>query len=87
MGSLTHGVVLQGGRYEAAIDVWGDGLRLALEEPYVAECRLRVRIGKCCRYNIIALQGLLFARKVGIAVALLNSLFAMKLKFAPFCSS
>ena len=74
MGSLTHGVVLQGGRYEAAIDVWGDGLRLALEEPYVAECRLRVRIGKCCRY--ISLHG-----------SLLNSLFATKLKFAPFCSS
>ena len=46
IGALTHGVTLHGEKYETAIDVWGDGLRLALEEPYFPECRLRVRMGK-----------------------------------------
>ena len=47
IGALTHGVALHGKKYEAAIDVWADGLRLALEEPYFPECKLRVRYGKC----------------------------------------
>ena len=46
VGSLIHGVLLQGRRYETAIEVWADGLRLALQDPYFPECSLRVRIGK-----------------------------------------
>ena len=46
VGSLTHGVTLQGRRYETAIEVWADGLRLALQDPYFPECSLRVRMGK-----------------------------------------
>ena len=45
VGALTHGVSLHGKKYEAAIDVWADGLRMALEEPYFPECKLRVRKG------------------------------------------
>ena len=46
VGSLTHGVTLQGRKYETAIEVWADGLRLALQDPYFPECKLRVRMGK-----------------------------------------
>ena len=46
VGALTHGATLKGKKYEAAIDVWADGLRLSLEEPYFPECKLRVRHGK-----------------------------------------
>ena len=52
IGSLTHGVTLHGEKYETAIDVWADGLRLALEEPYFPECKLRVKMGKYM-YNYI----------------------------------
>lgn len=45
VGNLTHAVALHGPKYEAAIEVWADGLRIALEEPYFPECKLRVRIG------------------------------------------
>ena len=46
VGNLTHTVSLHGPKYEAAIEVWADGLRMALEEPYFPECRLRVRKGE-----------------------------------------
>ena len=46
VGTLTHVVALHGVVYETAIEVWADGLRMALEEPYRPECKLRVRIGK-----------------------------------------
>ena len=46
VGSLTHGLTLQGKKYETAIEVWADGLRLALQEPYFPECKLRVRVGE-----------------------------------------
>lgn len=46
VGSLTHGLLLHAKRYEACIDLWGDGLRVTLEEPYFNDlCRLRVRKG------------------------------------------
>ena len=51
LGSLTHAAALQGRKYEAQIDVWADGLRMALEEPYFPECKLRVRIGKVCAHT------------------------------------
>ena len=47
VGALTHGATLQGKKYEAAVDVWCDGLRFSLEEPYFPECKLRVRMGRC----------------------------------------
>jgi len=42
LGALAHGVLLHGRKYEAAIEVWGDGLRCVLEDPY-GRCRLGVR--------------------------------------------
>ena len=46
VGTLTHGVTLHGKKYETSIDVWGDGLRMALEDPYTPECKLRIRQGQ-----------------------------------------
>lgn len=43
LGSLFHTVCLHGKKYEASIDVFMDGLRLSLEEPYLDTCRLKVR--------------------------------------------
>ncbi len=42
LGSLTHGVLLHGRKYEAELEVWGDGLRMVLCDPYGA-CQLFVR--------------------------------------------
>jgi len=42
LGMLTHGVLLHGKAYETELEVWGDGYRLALLEPYT-KCRLSVR--------------------------------------------
>jgi len=41
---LTHGVQLQGTKYESEIEVWADGLRMTLENPY-SVCKLQVRRG------------------------------------------
>ena len=46
VGSLTHVVALHGDRYDTAIDVWTDGLRLELVDPYFPECQLKVRLGE-----------------------------------------
>ena len=46
VGNLTHVVSLHGVKYEASIEVWADGLRMLLDEPYRPECKLRVRIGE-----------------------------------------
>ena len=45
IGSLNHGLTLWGKKYEASIDLWADGLRMSLEEPYQPDCKLRVRCG------------------------------------------
>lgn len=45
IGCLNHGLTLWGKRYEASIDLWADGLRISLEEPYHPDCVLRVRRG------------------------------------------
>jgi predicted dehydrogenase len=42
---LSHGVQLHGSKYEAEVEVWADGLRMSLEDPYAA-CRLTVRRSK-----------------------------------------
>lgn len=42
VGSLVHGVFLHGKNYYAELEIWGDGLRMELAEPY-DRCRLRVR--------------------------------------------
>jgi predicted dehydrogenase len=34
VGSLTHGAMLHGDTYECEMEVWGDGIRLRLEDPY-----------------------------------------------------
>lgn len=43
LGNLTHSVVLQDYQYETAIDIWCDGLRLSLIDPYFPSCTLRIR--------------------------------------------
>jgi predicted dehydrogenase len=45
VGMLTHGIYLWCKRYEASLDIWADGLRISLEEPYHPECVVRVRRG------------------------------------------
>lgn len=42
LGTLNHATLLHGKKYEAEVEIWGDGLRIELVEPYGA-CRLRVR--------------------------------------------
>ncbi len=42
LGSLTHGILLHRKKYESELEVWGDGLRMVLADPYGA-CRLHVR--------------------------------------------
>lgn len=34
VGNLAHGILLHGRRYEAELEVWADGLRLVLADPY-----------------------------------------------------
>jgi len=43
LGTLTHGVLLHGETYEAELEIWGDGYRLALREPYF-NCHIDVRL-------------------------------------------
>ena len=45
VGSLMHGATLQGGRYEASLDIWADGLKMSLKDPYTEQCTLRIRKG------------------------------------------
>ncbi|HIJ64695.1 MAG TPA: Gfo/Idh/MocA family oxidoreductase [Candidatus Hydrogenedentes bacterium] len=42
VGSLTHGTLLHRKKYETELEVWGDGLRIALLDPY-GDCRALVR--------------------------------------------
>lgn len=42
IGSLTHATLLHGKKYESELEVWGDGLRMVLRDPYGA-CQLLVR--------------------------------------------
>jgi predicted dehydrogenase len=42
VGSLNHGTLLHGRKYESELEVWGDGLRMVLSDPYGA-CQLHVR--------------------------------------------
>ena len=42
VGSLTHAALLHGKKYESELEVWGDGLRMVLDDPY-GRCRLLVR--------------------------------------------
>ncbi len=42
LGSLAHGVLLHGKKYESRIEVWSDGLRMVLDDPY-DHCALNVR--------------------------------------------
>ncbi|KAI5055517.1 hypothetical protein GOP47_0029038 [Adiantum capillus-veneris] len=41
LGSLIHGALLHGDHYECEIEVWGDGIRIRLEDPY-GKARLHV---------------------------------------------
>ena len=42
VGALAHGVLLHQRKYESALEVWCDGVRCVLEDPY-GHCRLGVR--------------------------------------------
>ena len=44
VGSLTHGVLLHGKKYQSQLEVWSDGLAMLLSDPY-GDCRLNVRLG------------------------------------------
>jgi predicted dehydrogenase len=43
IGSLMHGALLHGVKYESEIEVWGDGYRMVLMDPYT-NCRLSLRL-------------------------------------------
>jgi len=43
IGTLTHGVLLHQQKYETEIEVWGDGYRMVLTDPYNL-CQLNVRL-------------------------------------------
>jgi len=43
IGSLMHAALLHEVKYEAELEVWGDGYRIVLIEPY-SKCRLSVRL-------------------------------------------
>jgi predicted dehydrogenase len=43
IGSLMHGALLHEIKYESELEVWGDGYRIELLEPY-SKCRLRIRL-------------------------------------------
>jgi len=46
VGTLTHGLLLQGEAYDTGLEVWCDGLRIAFEDLYDADrCRIVVRRG------------------------------------------
>ncbi len=42
VGSLTHGILLHREKYFTELEIWGDGLRIVLSDPY-DQCRLHVR--------------------------------------------
>jgi predicted dehydrogenase len=42
LGSLNHAALLHRQKYDTEIEIWGDGLRIVLADPY-GECRVRVR--------------------------------------------
>jgi predicted dehydrogenase len=46
IGSLTHAALLHGKKYESELEIWGDGLRVVLQDPYGA-CRLLIRRPHC----------------------------------------
>ena len=43
VGSLAHGVLLHGRKYESSLEVWSDGVRCVLDDPY-GRCRLGIRL-------------------------------------------
>jgi hypothetical protein len=42
IGSLMHGVLLHGDKYENEIEILGDGYRICLIDPY-GKCKVQVR--------------------------------------------
>ena len=45
MGSLAHGLLQHGKAYDTELEVWADGLRAVLSDPYSDQCQLQVRSG------------------------------------------
>lgn len=56
VGTLTHAVFLHGRAYEAELEVWCDGLRVALVDPY-GDCRLDVRTGRSEKSETLRFDG------------------------------
>ncbi len=50
LGSLMHTILLHGRNYETDIDIWGDGLHIAVHDPYGA-MRVRVRLPRSDPYT------------------------------------
>lgn len=46
VGSFMHTTCLYGKKYEVGFEVYMDGLRMTLEDPYLETCRLNVRDSK-----------------------------------------
>jgi predicted dehydrogenase len=56
VGCLTHGVLLHGRKYDAALELWGDGLLLQVLEPY-GDAVVRVRAPHSEAYEDISCAG------------------------------
>lgn len=46
VGSLAHSLLQHGKAYDTELEVWADGLRAVLTDPYSDECQLHVRAGE-----------------------------------------
>lgn len=46
LGTLTHALLQHGKAYDTELEVWSDGLRATLRDPYSVECRLDLRVGE-----------------------------------------
>lgn len=53
LGSLTHTVLLHDSQYETCIDIWCDGLRLTLSDPYLPSCTLKIRKTGSIKNNVL----------------------------------
>lgn len=46
LGTLTHALLLHGKAYDTELEVWADGLRAVLRDPYSPACHLDLRSGE-----------------------------------------
>lgn len=46
LGTLTHALLQHGKAYDTELEVWADGLRAVLRDPYSPACHLDLRVGE-----------------------------------------